>query len=194
MDDSIFENDLLGNEQDEIIFFEEEPEQDENNLGTWKILIVDDEEAILRGLENMLGRMGYRVVATTNGREALKYFRTDPQGIDLVVTDQVMPELTGMELAREIFRLRSDIPIILFTGYSEDSGEREAQAQGIQELILKPLDTKALALSIRRVLDRNDRRPQEANGTMTSRFKIKAEHAPVSDSCQPKNEEKGEEE
>jgi len=63
----------------------------------------------------MLERLGYRVTATTDSQEGLALFQAEPNGFDLVVTDQTMPGMTGVRLAEEILRIRPDIPVILYT-------------------------------------------------------------------------------
>lgn len=118
------------------------------------LLLVDDDESVLRGLKTALERIGYRVTATTRSPEALEIFRAHPQDFDLVLTDQSMPDRTGLELAGEMLKIRPDIPVILFTGFSEGVGEKEAKEAGIREFILKPIHTAEIAEVIRKVLDK----------------------------------------
>jgi PAS domain S-box-containing protein len=128
--------------------------------GQERILLIDDEQALIFAGKKMLERLGYDVVATTDSREALELFRTAPDRFDLIITDQAMPGMNGTELARELTVIRADIPIILCTGFGHDlngtltSAERERA--GIRELALKPLDRAEMADVIRRVLD-NDK-------------------------------------
>ncbi len=89
----------------------------------------------------------------TDSIKALKTFSDDPSQFDLVITDQTMPALTGIQFARELLALRRDIPIILFTGNSETITAEEAQAAGIREFLMKPFGKQELAGAIRRVLD-----------------------------------------
>jgi CheY-like chemotaxis protein len=105
----------------------------------------------------MLERLGYEVVVMTDGREALELFLTDPKRFDLIITDQAMPGMSGAELARKLTLIRSDIPVILCTGFGNGisgilSGEERAES-GIRELALKPLDRTEMAGIVRRVLD-----------------------------------------
>ena len=118
-----------------------------------RILIVDDDEPILRSLQSALERLGYRVTATPQSREAWENFRSQPDAFDLVITDQIMPQMTGMQLAEKLLGLRGDIPIILITGFSENIDEDAAKALGIREFLLKPTNTQALSDAVRRVLD-----------------------------------------
>jgi len=121
--------------------------------GSEHILFVDDEEVLAEMLQNMLERLGYRVTVRTSSVEALMTFRNNPDLFDLVITDQTMPGLTGLDLARRILTLRPDMPIILCTGYSTLISEEEAKGHGIREFALKPLTKKDMAMLIRRVLN-----------------------------------------
>ncbi len=80
-------------------------------------------------------------------------FSADPAQFDLVVADQTMPGLTGMQLARKLLKIRSDIPIILCTGHSEMATLEEVQAAGIKEFFMKPVNKSEFAGAIRRLLD-----------------------------------------
>ena len=122
--------------------------------GAERILLVDDEEAIVETVKQMLDRLGYIVVPRTSSVEALETFRKDPEGFDLVITDLTMPKMTGAEFTRELMRLRPDIPIILCTGYSELMGEEEAKAMGIKEFFKKPIRAQKMLEKIRHVLDK----------------------------------------
>jgi PAS domain S-box-containing protein len=121
--------------------------------GTERILLVDDEEAMVDMGRQMLTHLGYQVVAQNNSREALRLFSRDPHQFNLVITDQTMPHMTGTELSRAILAVRPDMPIILCTGFSEVIAAEEAKAQGIREFVLKPILTLELATTIRRILD-----------------------------------------
>ena len=80
-----------------------------------RILIVDDEEMILEYQSKMLQVLGYNVTAKTNGQEVLDVFRSQPAAFDLIITDQTMPQMTGLELAEKILKLRPEMPIVLCT-------------------------------------------------------------------------------
>ena len=122
--------------------------------GQEHILFVDDEEVLAEIGREMLQYVGYTVTSRTSSIEALEAFRAQPSRYDMVITDMTMPNMTGVALAREIHRVRSDIPIIICTGFSEFINEAEAGRLGIQKLIMKPLFMKDLALAIRDVLDK----------------------------------------
>ncbi len=119
--------------------------------GKEHILFVDDEAPLARLAERTLTRLGYTVVTTTSSLEALETFRKSPAAFDLVITDQTMPHMTGDTLARELRRIRADIPIVLCTGYSHVIDADEAAAQGINAFLHKPLLAQDLAKVIQQV-------------------------------------------
>jgi PAS domain S-box-containing protein len=120
--------------------------------GKERILLIDDEEIQIRSVQPMLERLGYRVIAKTEALEALEIFRSQPDTFDLVITDQAMPHMTGRDLAQELLRIRSDIAIILCTGFSEVILEEEAKILGIREFLMKPYSVREMAERIRRAL------------------------------------------
>jgi len=124
--------------------------------GREKILFVDDEKAMIDIIQPMIERLGYEVAARTSSIEGLEVFRANPDRFDLVITDFTMPNMTGMELAKELFKLRSDLPVILCTGYSEHINEEKAKRSGIRAFMAKPFVLSEFASTIRRVLD-NDK-------------------------------------
>ncbi|MCK5266534.1 MAG: response regulator, partial [Spirochaetes bacterium] len=98
-------------------------------------------------------RLGYSVIGKTSSKEALEIFRSQPDHFDLVVTDMTMPNMTGVELAEKLLQIRSDIPIILCTGFSDRVMQEKARSIGIREFINKPISPRGLGESVRRVLD-----------------------------------------
>jgi len=120
--------------------------------GNQRILFVDDEDAQADIGKRMLERLGYRVTARTSSVEALELFRRNPDGFDLVITDMTMPDMTGDVLARKLFAIRPDIPIIVCTGYSERINPEIVKKIGISELAMKPVVMKDIAQMIKRVL------------------------------------------
>jgi PAS domain S-box-containing protein len=121
--------------------------------GTERILLIDDEDALVEMGESMLKRLGYHVRSTKDSLEALDIFRSEPEGFDLIITDQTMPRMTGTELAQEVMAVRKNIPVILCSGYSEMVNREQAKELGIREFIMKPVSRNELAEAIRRVLD-----------------------------------------
>ncbi|MDP3028951.1 MAG: PAS domain S-box protein, partial [Deltaproteobacteria bacterium] len=131
--------------------------------GSERILFVDDEKVLVEMVKQMLESLGYRVVDRTSSIEALEAFRAQPDQFDLVITDQTMPNMTGETLARELLRIRPDIPIILCTGYSELITEEKAKAMGIRELLMKPVVRAEMARIIRHVLDQKSLHNKDTN-------------------------------
>jgi two-component system cell cycle sensor histidine kinase/response regulator CckA len=131
----------------------ETPGEEPIRGGRERILIVDDEPMLVYVWETVLGRLGYQAVGLTSGLEALEALRAAPASFDLVVTDLLMPRLTGEALARELLRLRPDLPIILCTGFSDIMTEEKAKAMGIRAFLMKPLGVRDIGRAVRRVLD-----------------------------------------
>jgi two-component system, cell cycle sensor histidine kinase and response regulator CckA len=117
------------------------------------VLWVDDDEVLMNLGKQMIERLGYQVVGTSSSREALDIFQQRADQFDLVITDFTMPQMTGLDLAREILATRSDIPIIVCTGYSDRIDADRAKAAGACQLLMKPLVQRELAEVIRRTLD-----------------------------------------
>ena len=121
--------------------------------GSERILVVDDEPAVTEMTALTLRRLGYRVTTAASGNEAWDLFTADPGAFDLVITDQTMPDITGLDLAIRMLAAREDIPIILFTGYSETVSPEKAKEAGIREFVMKPVAKREAAETVRRVLD-----------------------------------------
>ena len=120
--------------------------------GRERILFVDDEELLVDLGKTMLERLGYAVTIRNDSREALALFERKPDDFDVVITDQTMPGMTGMELARQMLQIRPGVPIILCTGYSNLINEEQAKENGIRGFALKPLTKKDVSLLLRQVL------------------------------------------
>jgi len=121
--------------------------------GSERILLVDDEEDLVDVFTQTLENLGYHITARTSAPQALGSFRAGPHKFDLVITDQTMPKMTGLELTEEIKRLRPDIPVILYTGFSEEITPEKAEKTGVSALLMKPLLVSEMAKTVRRVLD-----------------------------------------
>ncbi|MBN2528451.1 MAG: response regulator [Deltaproteobacteria bacterium] len=122
--------------------------------GTERILLVDDEEMLAQLGKRILEEYGYTVECHTEPEEALACFQADPNKYDLLITDQAMPHITGLELARKVKQIR-DLPIVLCTGYAEASSPEDIKSSGIVEICNKPLRKDRLAQRIRSILDRS---------------------------------------
>jgi PAS domain S-box-containing protein len=120
--------------------------------GNERILLVDDEIAIVNMSKQLIERLGYKVTTKTSSIEALQLFKNAPDAFDLVISDMTMPNMTGDKLATELIKIRSDIPIILCTGYSDSISAEIAEKIGIKALKFKPLVKQDLAISIRKAL------------------------------------------
>jgi PAS domain S-box-containing protein len=129
------------------------PRADLEARGDERILLVDDEDALVQVGKELLEHLGYRVTVETRYQEAIDIFRSRPGEFDLVITDQTMPGITGGELAKKLMEIRPDIPIILVSGFSPMMSQEKARALGIREFLMKPLKMGGLAAAIRRVLD-----------------------------------------
>ena len=116
------------------------------------ILVVDDEPTLVALAEEMLAGLGYEPVGFESSRLALQVFQAKPERFDLVLTDEAMPDLVGIELAREIRLLRPDVPIILMSGHGGAALEEGAAAIGVQEVLHKPLQRVDLAEALARAL------------------------------------------
>ena len=127
--------------------------EDELPTGSERILFVDDEEALVEMGEDVLAEIGYEVTSRMNGREALDLLKLDPSRFDLVITDQTMPEMTGIELAKEVLAIKPGMPIIMCTGFSHVVDADKAKAAGIKAFAMKPLTKREIARTVRKVLD-----------------------------------------
>jgi signal transduction histidine kinase len=116
------------------------------------VLLVDDEEALVLLGEELLAELGYEPVGFESSVAALEAFRVDPQRFDIVLSDETMPEMTGTELAREIHKLRADIPIVLMSGYSGPRLLERARAAQISHVLRKPLQARDIAEGLARAL------------------------------------------
>ncbi len=121
--------------------------------GSERILLIDDEEPVIRVTDKILKNLGYDVTPVQNSQEALTLFRSDPDQFDLVITDTTMPKMTGVELSEALMTLRADLPIILCTGYSEKISQKKADALGVKGLLMKPITKSEMATMVRQALD-----------------------------------------
>jgi len=117
------------------------------------VLLVDDEEMMVDVTGQTLERLGFVVIAKTNSTDALEAFQEKPDEFDLVITDQVMPNMTGTQLAEKLIAIRPDIPVILCSGFPEKICPEELKSIGIKEFIAKPIGKQEIATIVRKVLD-----------------------------------------
>jgi CheY-like chemotaxis protein len=100
----------------------------------------------------MIEFLGYRVTALVNSLEALDLFKKDPYAFDLVITDLVMPGMSGDELAQNILAIRPEMPVVLITGFAEQITSEKAELIGVKKLVTKPIAMKDMARLIRDAL------------------------------------------
>jgi len=122
-------------------------------VGMEHILVVDDEIDLVKLEQQMLERLGYKVTAFTDSKKALEMFSAAPLDFDVIITDMTMPNITGDLLAKEMIKIRSNIPVILCSGFSEKIDEEKAEAGGIKRYIIKPVTRNDIAKAVREVLE-----------------------------------------
>jgi PAS domain S-box-containing protein len=121
--------------------------------GTEAIMFVDDEPGIVAMASQMLASLGYQVTTATRAKDALAIFKQEPNRFDLIITDQIMPGMTGMEMVREMHAIRRGLPALLCTGFSKTVSEENLLAEGIHEILMKPIVLRQTAEAIRNALD-----------------------------------------
>ncbi len=138
------------------------------SVGTERILLIDDEQMLVEMGQAMLERLGYTVTIYTDSREALSTFANRPNDFDLVITDQTMPMMTGMDIAQRMLLIRPDLPIILCTGYSSIIDKDKARTCGIRGFASKPLTKNDLAMLVRNALDGKSEKITDDNQPLIS--------------------------
>ncbi|EPR44141.1 PAS/PAC sensor hybrid histidine kinase [Desulfovibrio sp. X2] len=118
-----------------------------------RVLFVDDEPALVEIGREMLESLGYEVEGHVDAPEALRSLTADPGRFDLLVTDQNMPRLTGLELAERATKLRPGLPVILCTGFSDAVSPESMRAAGVRDLLMKPLLKRRLAESLNKLAE-----------------------------------------
>lgn len=116
------------------------------------ILYIDDDPVLVDLFTYMLQRRGYRVSGHVNAFTALQVLRADPDGFDLVVVDQEMPALTGLQVARAVRDIRANLPVALASGYITEELRLQARSAGVREVVFKPEAMKDLYQMADRVL------------------------------------------
>lgn len=132
---------------------ESTPEAENYLGGNERVLLIDDEKAVVKLEKQMLERLGYQVTAETSSSEVLNIFSSNPEAFDLVISDMAMPNMTGDQLARELLAVRPDIPIVICTGFSEKIDGERAHEIGVKGFLMKPVVKSEMAKMVRKVLD-----------------------------------------
>lgn len=114
-----------------------------------RLLLVDDDAMVRETLEMSARRLGYHVSAAASAAEAMSLFETDPMAFDAVVSDQMMPGGTGMELGERLRRVRPDVPLFLITGYAASLNEASVKARGFSAMLMKPVTMAEVDQAIR---------------------------------------------
>jgi len=141
---------------------EESPDKENLILqGQGHILFVDDDDAVVSVIGRLVERFGYEVTVRNHSIDALETFRANPDKFDLMITDQIMPEMTGLQLAKKVHRLKPQLPIILMAGFSDNSAKESAQKAGVVELLRKPMTAGKLSETIHRVLQKEQERKKK---------------------------------
>ncbi|NKB32499.1 MAG: response regulator [Pseudomonadales bacterium] len=130
-----------------------EEEQLNDVSGSETILVVEDEPALLDLLSTTLDNHGYQVLVARNAKEALTI--TQRQSVDLVVSDVILPGLSGTELVELIREREPNMPIVFMSGYTENALLHRGELSGGQSLLAKPFSTNKLLLAIRLPLDKS---------------------------------------
>jgi PAS domain S-box-containing protein len=124
--------------------------------GAGRILLVEDEAAVRRMAARALQSRGYTVLEAANGADALELVRQDPDGIDLVITDVVMPAVGGRELGERLAELRPELRLLFISGYTDDDVIRRGLLSPGSPFLQKPFEPDALARKVREILGEPD--------------------------------------
>jgi len=119
-----------------------------------RVLLVDDEQMVGEFMAELLGGWGLEVALRRSPVEAERWLAEDPSRVDLVLTDQTMPKMTGLELARRIAALRPGLPVILYSGYAENIGAEQLARSGVRALLAKPVEPEPLFAALAEALRR----------------------------------------
>ena len=137
------------------------PQKDFRSHGE-RVLFVDDEESLVFLMTKMLQRLGYQVTGCTSPEEALEMFRSDPRNFDIVVSDLSMPQMSGVDLARELLQIRPGMPILIASGYFGPAENEQARSLGLPDLLLKPDTIEKLGQTLHSVIAK--RQPTVSEG------------------------------
>jgi PAS domain S-box-containing protein len=119
-----------------------------------RVLLVDDEQMVGEFMAELLGGWGLEVTVRRDPAEAERWLAEDPARVDLVLTDQTMPKMTGLELAQRLAALRPALPVILYSGYAENIGAEQLARSGVRALLAKPVEPEPLFAALAEALRR----------------------------------------
>ena len=120
--------------------------------GSESVVIIDDEPLVATTLQILLKNLGYKVKLFTDGMEAIEVIRSAPEEVDVIISDYLMPQITGLEIAEKLKTHGIHIPIVIISGYFEKQVEDKARDLGIVEIITKPINSYQITDAIRRIL------------------------------------------
>ena len=125
--------------------------------GNAGLLVVDDERLVLESCVDMLSDLGYQVSSCTNGREAVEHYAANRRKIDLVLTDVVMPELSGPQCLAELRKINPNVRVLVMSGYMDDGRATEMLKNGALGMLQKPFSTQQLSAAVARALANTSR-------------------------------------
>jgi CheY-like chemotaxis protein len=117
-----------------------------------KILVVDDEPQVAAVVVDMLEELGYQSTSFTSSAEAVKEISESPDKYSLIITDQMMPVMSGLEMTEQIHNIQPELPVILISGFSNLLVEEELNTRGITEYLRKPILFNELQESVHRMM------------------------------------------
>jgi CheY-like chemotaxis protein len=129
------------------------PARPSRQEGSERVLLVEDERSVRDLAERIFRERGYRVTATGEGKEALRAFAAAPDEIDIVVTDLIMPGMSGRELVQAIHQIRPNLKALFVSGYTEDEIIRRGLHDPDVAFLQKPFTADELADRVRTLLD-----------------------------------------
>jgi CheY-like chemotaxis protein len=124
------------------------------NRGQETVLVVEDEQGVRELIARMLERQGYKVLTAGNAREAIEVSASHSERIAMLLTDVVMPQMSGHQLAEELERSRPDMKVLYLSGYTENTVVHHGVLDAGVEFLAKPFSQETLAQKIREILDR----------------------------------------
>lgn len=119
-----------------------------------RILLIDDHPHLVEMMKQMLEKNGYKVVGKTDPFDAMTVFTTYPEQFDVIITDQTMPGMTGIQLTKKVRLIRKEIPVILCTGFSDNVNKENSESKGIDAFLMKPIALGDITAAIRQVLNK----------------------------------------
>jgi len=140
-----------------VAFFHDEPIGGGQVTSGSRVLIVDDDELILASLQDRLARDGHEILTASTGREA---FRALAEGVDVVVLDNRLPDVEGLEILRRVREEDATMPVVLITGHSTVEHAVEAMTAGAYHYAAKPVDPDSIAMTVARALELTSLRQQ----------------------------------